>query len=94
MESEADVFHLLVHFTGHVQGVGLRYSVKQIAREFEVTGYVKSLADGRLELDIEGDQNECCRFLREVESELDNFIRDTERSDGHRERIFTRFRIA
>ena len=94
MESEADVFHLLVHFTGHVNGVGLRYSVKQIAREFEVTGYVKNLADGRLELDIEGDQNECCRFLREVESELDNFIRDTERSEGHRERLFTRFRIA
>ena len=94
MESEADVFHLLVHFTGHVHGVGLRYSVKQIAREFEVTGYVKNLADGRLELDIEGDQNECCRCLREVESQLDNFIRDTERSDGHRERLFTRFRIA
>ena len=85
---------MLVHFTGHVHGVGLRYSVKQIAREFEVTGYVKNLADGRLELDIEGDQNECWRFLREVESELDNFIRDTERSDGHRERLFTRFRIA
>ena len=94
MESEAEVFLLMVHFTGHVNGVGLRYSVKQIAREFEVTGYVKNLADGRLELDIEGDQNECCRFLREVESELDNFIRDTERSDGHRERLFTRFRIA
>ena len=94
MESEADVFHLLVHFTGHVHGVGLRYSVKQIAREFEVTGYVKNLADGRLELDIEGDQNECCRFLREVESALDNFIRAAARSDGHRERLFTRFRIA
>ena len=94
MESEEDVFHLMAHFTGHVQGVGFRYSVKQIARGFEVTGYVKNLADGRVELDIEGDQNECCRFLREVESELDNFIRDTERSDGHRERLFTRFRIA
>ena len=84
MESEEDVFHLMVHFTGHVQGVGLRYSIKQIARGFEVTGYVKNLADGRLELDIEGDQNECCRFLREVESELDNFIDNFIGNEIHR----------
>jgi len=94
MESEEDVFHLLAHFTGHVQGVGFRYSVKQIARGFEVTGYVKNLADGRVELDIEGDPGECRRFLQEVVSELDNFIRNTEQSDGYRERLYTRFRIA
>ena len=94
MESEEDIFHLMTHFTGHVQGVGFRYSVKQIARGFEVTGYVKNLADGRVELDIEGVEGECRRFLREVENELDNFIRDTEQSEGHRGRLYTRFRIA
>lgn len=93
MESKETVFHLTAHFTGHVQGVGFRYSTKQVANGFEVTGFVKNLADGRVELEVEGLEGECRRFLKEVESELDSYIRKTEIRDGTRERVFTRFGI-
>ena len=80
-------------FTGHVQGVGLATALNRSPEDSKLPATLR-IRDRRLELDIEGDQNECCRFLQEVESELDNFIRDTERSDGHRKRLYTRFRIA
>ena len=46
----ADVHHESVFFSGHVQGVGFRYAVLQVAKEFEVAGYVRNLADGRVQL--------------------------------------------
>jgi acylphosphatase len=93
MESKEMVFHLTAHFSGHVQGVGFRYSTKQVANGFEVTGYVKNLADGRVELEAEGSEWQCRRFLREIESELDSYIRKTEVRVGKRDRIHTRFGI-
>ncbi len=93
MESLETVFHLTAHFAGHVQGVGFRYSTRQVASGFEVTGYVKNLADGRVEVEMEGAEIECRRFLKEIESELDSFIRKTETREGTRERLHTGFGI-
>jgi acylphosphatase len=47
----AEILHETVHYTGHVQGVGFRHAVLQVAREFEVAGYVQNLADGRVRLE-------------------------------------------
>jgi acylphosphatase len=52
-----------VFFEGHVQGVGFRYSVKQIAKGFDVTGWIKNLPDGRVELQASGEPAEVQAFL-------------------------------
>jgi len=93
METPESVFYLLAHFSGHVQGVGFRYATKQLAKGFEVTGFVRNLSDGRVELEAEGAEGECRRFLREVESELDSYIRKTECRNGKRARLYTAFSI-
>jgi len=65
-----------VFYEGNVQGVGFRYSVKQIARGFDVTGFVRNLRDGRVELQASGAEEEVRAFLDAIgESELRAHIR-------------------
>ena len=56
-----------VFYEGRVQGVGFRYQTKQIALGYEVVGWVRNLADGRVELQIMGDDDELDDFFRELE---------------------------
>src|SRR5215813_12067767 len=39
-------------FTGRVQGVGFRYQTLQLAKGFEVSGWVMNLPDGRVQLEV------------------------------------------
>jgi len=67
---------LQVFYEGNVQGVGFRYTVKSLAAGFEVTGTVRNLPDGRVELLAEGAKNELGAFQQAIrESELGHFIR-------------------
>jgi acylphosphatase len=60
-----------------VQGVGFRYAVKTAATGFEVTGLVRNLPDGRVELAAEGAREELDAFRQAIRDEgLDHFIRD------------------
>lgn len=89
----ADVHYETVFFTGHVQGVGFRYSTLQVAKEFEVTGYVSNLADGRVQLEVEGRKADVQDFIVAVEEKMHGYIRKTERSGKSRAPQFTGFTI-
>ena len=70
---------LQVFYVGTVQGVGFRYTVKTLASGFEVTGTVRNLPDGRVELVAEGAKDELSAFQQAIrESELGHFIRKEE----------------
>ena len=49
-----------------MQGVGFRYTTKDLARGFDVIGTVKNLPDGTVELIISGETGEVTEFLREL----------------------------
>jgi acylphosphatase len=67
-----------VLYSGRVQGVGFRYTVRQLAHGFDVVGFVRNLDDGRVEMVIEGDESEMSRFTQHItESDLAPYIRQT-----------------
>ena len=65
-----------VFYEGRVQGVGFRYSVRQIANGFNVTGWVRNLPDGRVELQVTGEDEEVNAFLEAIrQSDLGSLIK-------------------
>lgn len=66
-----------IFYTGHVQGVGFRYTTCQIAGKFAVTGFVRNLPDGRVELLAEGTEPELTAFLTAIDERLGAHIRST-----------------
>jgi len=72
---------LQVFYEGRVQGVGFRWTVRRIATGFEVTGWVRNLADGRVELQVNGEENEVLAFVDAIKtSELASHIRRQQES--------------
>jgi acylphosphatase len=68
-----------VIYSGRVQGVGFRYSTRSVACGYEVTGFVRNLPDGRVELVAEGEENEVRAFLEGMDaSHLGAYIRGRE----------------
>jgi acylphosphatase len=66
---------LQVFYEGSVQGVGFRWSVRHVAKGFDVTGWVRNLPDGRVELQATGEKDEVRAFLdRLAQSELHSLI--------------------
>ena len=88
-----EVHHESVFYSGHVQGVGFRYSVLQVAKEFEVAGFVSNLADGRVQLEAEGAPREVAAFVDSVQEKLHGYIRKVERSSRRRPPQFAGFAI-
>lgn len=82
-----------VFFTGHVQGVGFRYQTLQVAKEFEVSGFVQNLPDGRVQLEAEGSARDVNAFVAAVEERMHGYIRKIERRSIRRPPEFRGFAI-
>lgn len=55
-------------FSGFVQGVGFRYRAYHTAQLYRVTGWVKNLADGNVEMELEGSEQAIEKVLLSIES--------------------------
>jgi len=63
-----------VVFSGQVQGVGFRYTARRLAGRFDVTGYVRNLADGRVECVIEGPGRQIADFVESLSIRMGQYI--------------------
>jgi acylphosphatase len=55
-------------FSGYVQGVGFRFTAKNIAHRYELCGYVRNLDDGCVEMHLQGqpeDIEDCIEDLKQ-----------------------------
>jgi acylphosphatase len=81
-------------YSGRVQGVGFRYSVRKVADGFEITGTIRNLADGRVELVAEGSQDELDGFRKAIrDAGLAHFIKNEEVSWAEAGNQFRGFEI-
>lgn len=64
-----------IYYSGRVQGVGFRFTVERIALELGMTGWVKNLSDGRVELVVEGEEKELDKMMNRIDTEFSSYIR-------------------
>jgi acylphosphatase len=89
----SEVHHESVCFSGRVQGVGFRYATLQVAKEFDVAGFVCNLPDGRVQLEAEGRAEDVAAFVAAVEERMHGYIRKTERTARREAAQFSGFGI-
>jgi len=79
-------FHLII--SGHVQGVGFRYSAQQKANEYNLYGWVMNLEDGTVEMEVEGPENQVNQYVTEIKNGFHRFIRvdyiNIEKTEGEK----------
>jgi acylphosphatase len=65
-----------VFFSGRVQGVGFRFRCQALANGFDVSGHVRNLPDGRVEVVAEGEPGEIDDFVAAIKREMNSYITD------------------
>lgn len=66
---------LHLYYSGNVQGIGFRYTVRDIASGLKICGWVKNLRDGRVEVLAEEGEDVLNDFLRQVKERFPRYIR-------------------
>lgn len=66
------------YYAGRVQGVGFRYTARDLASELGVLGWVKNLLDGRVELVAEAEEAALKEFLEKINQYFSRYIQDVE----------------
>lgn len=84
-----------IFFSGTVQGVGFRFTAERLARRFSVSGFVRNLDDGRVEVTAEGEEAVLEDFLTAIRgSGMKDYIRDVEAHWSNAQGTFKGFGIA
>jgi len=80
-----------IFFSGHVQGVGFRFTAQSATRRYKLTGFVRNNHDGRVEMLVQGqaqDIEDCVSDLKETFA-----IRDIELQQVDVDLSYSDFRI-
>lgn len=88
-----DAIRRTILFGGTVQGVGFRYSTRMIASGFAVTGFVKNLPDGRVEVVAQGQRNVVDQFQAAVLERMSEYVTHSDCTDAPATAEFDGFTI-
>ena len=80
-------------FKGRVQGVGFRFTVHRIAIRCELTGYVKNLPDGSVEVFAQGRPKDIADCIRDIQESFQGRIRETIENESTPQPRYTAFTI-
>ena len=82
-----------VVFSGRVQGVGFRYTARQVADRYDLTGWVKNLPNGNVEALFQGPEPGIQAALDELNDRFSGCIRNTKVTPQPPNPQFTAFQI-
>jgi len=94
MQVAPECYRCHCYFGGRVQGVGFRYTTRNIAINHDVTGFVRNLPDGRVELVAEGPSHELEAFLNAIKDRMKHYIRELDLREEPASGIYAHFVIA
>jgi len=83
--------HIL--FSGQVQGVGFRYTAHRIAARYNLTGFVRNLPDGDVEMLAQGAEQDINHCLADLQDNFSGYIQDTKIEPVPHNTRHTTFRI-
>ena len=81
------------NFKGRVQGVGFRWNTEKAVKNFYVTGYVKNLPNGSVELLLEGNSGEVLKAEKSVEERMRGYWRERESEELQGDHHWKEFKI-
>jgi len=64
-------------FTGHVQGVGFRFTAQRIANRHQLTGFVRNLHDATVEMLVQGPSENIDNCIQDIKDSFAGYIRET-----------------
>lgn len=67
-----------IYYSGQVQGVGFRFTAREIAHELDITGWVRNLKDSRVEIVAEQQEDVLKAFLTRLHNSFSRYIQDVE----------------
>ncbi len=82
-----------IFYSGMVQGVGFRYTVERHANALDLKGWVRNLADGRVEVLVEGPKEKVEELCKNIEAHFQGYIRDKEIGFSAAAQTFKKFQI-
>jgi acylphosphatase len=82
-----------IWFSGYVQGVGFRFTAQRVATRCRLTGYVRNLDDGRVEMFVQGTPDNIDQCLVDLGETFGSYIRDVKKADGTLSSSYTSFII-
>jgi acylphosphatase len=80
-------------FTGRVQGVGFRFTARDIASRHQITGFVRNLPDGTVEMVAQGYAEDVENCITDINDYFGHYIRKTDIQQYSYDHLYTDFRI-
>jgi acylphosphatase len=80
-------------FIGRVQGVGFRFTAHRMASRHQLTGFVRNLFDGTVEMLVQGSAEDIADCIRDIKEYFGGYIREASIEEIPPDPKYTDFKI-
>jgi len=71
-----------ITFSGEVQGIGFRFTALNVATQYHLTGYVRNLPNGMVEMLAQGPAQDIDDCIRNLQESFAGYVREAKTEDA------------